>query len=83
MELRPYQVEAVKAIENEWKTGKDKTLLVLPTGGGKTITFGQIAYDMRKYGIILENLEPLAGRKTEPVTTIPSPIFGIPIIWIH
>ena len=36
-----------------------------------------------KYGIILENLEPLAGRKTEPVTTIPSPIFGIPIIWIH
>ena len=50
MELRPYQVEAVKAIEEEWKTGKDKTLLVLPTGGGKTITFGQIAYDMRKYG---------------------------------
>ena len=67
MELRPYQVEAVKAIENEWKTGKDKTLLVLPTGGGKTITFGQIAYDMRKYGrtLILAHREELLEQASD------------------
>lgn len=67
MELRPYQVEAVKAIEEEWKTGKDKTLLVLPTGGGKTITFGQIAYDMRKFGrtLILAHREELLEQASD------------------
>ncbi len=32
MDLRPYQNEAVLAIENEWSKGNKKTLLVLPTG---------------------------------------------------
>lgn len=32
MELRPYQREAVDAIEGEWGRGVKKTLLVLPTG---------------------------------------------------
>lgn len=41
--LRPYQQEAVEAIENEWRSGNDRTLLVLPTGAGKTIVFADIA----------------------------------------
>lgn len=41
--LRPYQQEAVSAIEGEWNKGRAKTLLVLPTGTGKTIVFSQIA----------------------------------------
>lgn len=43
MELRPYQKEAVNAVLNEWKNGRSKTLLVLPTGTGKTICFSKIA----------------------------------------
>lgn len=43
MNLRPYQAEAVTAIENEWNDGRMKTLLVLPTGCGKTIVFCKIA----------------------------------------
>lgn len=43
MELRPYQSEAVTAIEDEWGKGVKKTLLVLPTGTGKTIVFCTIA----------------------------------------
>lgn len=39
MELRPYQSEAIDAIFDEWKKGNDRTLLVLPTGCGKTIVF--------------------------------------------
>ena len=43
MELRPYQKEAVEAIFNEWEKGIKRTLLVLPTGGGKTICFAKVA----------------------------------------
>jgi superfamily II DNA or RNA helicase len=39
--LRPYQRDAVQAIENEWKS-QDSTLLVLPTGTGKTVVFSEI-----------------------------------------
>lgn len=42
MDLRPYQKEAVEAITREWSSGNKKTLLVLPTGTGKTIVFSQI-----------------------------------------
>lgn len=43
MKLRPYQQEAKDAIFSEWNSGKDKTLLVLPTGCGKTIVFAKVA----------------------------------------
>ena len=39
MELRPYQEEAIRAIETQWQSGIRRTLLVLPTGAGKTIVF--------------------------------------------
>lgn len=39
MELRPYQSEAIAAIGDQWASGVDRTLLVLPTGCGKTIVF--------------------------------------------
>ncbi len=50
MELRPYQQEARTAVEEQWETGSDKTLLVLPTGCGKTIVFAKIAEDCVKDG---------------------------------
>lgn len=43
--LRPYQEEARLAIESEWGEGRRKTLLVLPTGCGKTIVFSMVAKD--------------------------------------
>lgn len=43
MELRPYQSEAKSAILSEWDKGVNKTLLVLPTGCGKTIVFCKLA----------------------------------------
>lgn len=42
MKLRPYQQEAKDAILEEWESGRDKTLLVLPTGTGKTIVFSKV-----------------------------------------
>lgn len=50
MELRPYQNEARNAVFSEWEDGKNKTLLVLPTGCGKTIVFAKITEDCVKQG---------------------------------
>lgn len=45
MELRPYQVEAKQAVLHEWDEGNTKTLLVLPTGTGKTVVFSSITQE--------------------------------------
>lgn len=45
MKLRPYQSEAKAAVFNEWEAGNGKTLVVLPTGTGKTIVFAKITED--------------------------------------
>ena len=50
MELRPYQEEARKAVEKEWERGIKKTLLVLPTGCGKTIVFAKVTEDQVRKG---------------------------------
>lgn len=50
MELRPYQEEARQAVESEWEKGNSRTLLVLPTGCGKTIVFAKIAEDCVRSG---------------------------------
>ena len=50
MELRTYQEEARRAVESEWEKGTQKTLLVLPTGCGKTIVFAKVAEDRVRCG---------------------------------
>lgn len=50
MELRPYQQESKNAVLNEWEDGIKKTLLVLPTGTGKTIVFSKIAEERVRQG---------------------------------
>ena len=50
MELRPYQEEARASVEQEWEQGHKKTLLVLPTGTGKTVVFSKITDDCVKDG---------------------------------
>lgn len=50
MELRSYQSEAKAAIFEEWDKGVKRTLLVLPTGCGKTIVFAKVAEDCVRRG---------------------------------
>ena len=50
MELRPYQQEAKQAVFHEWDTGNRKTLLVLPTGCGKTVVFAKITEECVRSG---------------------------------
>lgn len=48
--LRPYQQAARDAIHAEWDAGHTRTLLVLPTGTGKTIVFASVAADQVRAG---------------------------------
>ena len=50
MTLRPYQAEAKDAILHEWDEGRKRTLLVLPTGCGKTIVLAKVAEDQVEQG---------------------------------
>ena len=50
MKLRPYQEEARVKVQEQWDGGVQKTLLVLPTGCGKTIVFSKIIEDRVKQG---------------------------------
>lgn len=45
MQLRPYQIQAKDAVVSEWSEGHRKTLLVLPTGTGKTVVFAKVVED--------------------------------------
>lgn len=42
IELRDYQRDLVDRIHGEWERGARNTLLVLPTGGGKTVVISEI-----------------------------------------
>ena len=49
-DLRPYQMEAIASIEQEWEQGKRSTLLVLATGLGKTSIASEVARRERDRG---------------------------------
>ncbi len=70
MQLRAYQQEAKDAIRKEWAVGARKTLLVLPTGCGKTIVFADLAKDLVKEGervLILAHRQELLTQAAEKI----------------
>ena len=50
MQLRPYQEEAFGHVFTEWDDGHKKTLVVMPTGTGKTIVFAKIVEECVRRG---------------------------------
>lgn len=49
-QLRPYQQAARESIHSQWQAGRGRTLLVLPTGTGKTVVFAAVAADQVRAG---------------------------------
>ena len=73
MELRKYQKESIDSVLNEWNQGRKRTLLVLPTGCGKTVVFTKLAEEMVKQGkrvlILAHRTESCYGRFGSNFTT--------------
>lgn len=72
MELRPYQIEAKNSIFEEWDKGVNKTLLVLPTGCGKTIVFAKVIEDCVRRGdrvLILAHRGELLDQAADKIKT--------------
>ncbi|MDR3313464.1 MAG: DEAD/DEAH box helicase [Oscillospiraceae bacterium] len=73
MELRPYQTEAWDAILHEWEDGRRRTLLVLPTGTGKTIVFAKVAQDRVRAGervLVLAHRGELLEQAADKIQTV-------------
>jgi len=73
MELRPYQQSARKAIHAEWSIGNRKTLLVLPTGTGKTIVFAKVIEDRVREGdrcLVLAHRGELLDQAADKLATV-------------
>ena len=57
-DLRPYQRQAIKAINTQWEEWQ-RELLILPTGCGKTIVFNEIARQRSPGVLILAHRDEL------------------------
>ena len=72
MQLRPYQQEAKEAVLHEWDAGNNRTLLVLPTGCGKTIVFAKISEECVRRGkrvLILAHRGELLNQAADKILT--------------
>ncbi|HFQ5261311.1 TPA: DEAD/DEAH box helicase family protein, partial [Streptococcus pyogenes] len=72
MQLRPYQEEARSAVQKEWEEGRKRTLLVLPTGCGKTIVFSKIIEDRVRLGervLVLAHRSELLEQASDKLMT--------------
>lgn len=73
MDLRPYQEAARTAIHGEWDQGHKRTLLVLPTGTGKTIVFAAVAEDQVRRGervLVLAHRGELLEQAAQKIGTV-------------
>ena len=71
--LRPYQQEARDAILREWAEGRKRTLLVLPTGCGKTVCFASVVKEQVDRGgraLIMAHRGELLDQAAEKVKLV-------------
>lgn len=65
--LRPYQVDAVKAVNQAEREGTRRPLVVHPTGTGKTVTFSSLIRDRASLGrsLVLVHRDELASQAVD------------------
>ena len=66
MQLRPYQEKCIGQVFQSWNQYR-KTLIVLPTGGGKTIIFANIASKATGRTLIIAHREELLQQAIDKI----------------
>lgn len=72
-QLRPYQLEAVDAVESAWSTGMRRPAVVLPTGSGKSTVIAGLATRARARGkrvVMLAHRAELLGQMADSVQQV-------------
>jgi superfamily II DNA or RNA helicase len=75
-ELRPYQQEAVQGILEQLKENRS-TLLVLPTGGGKTRVFTEVAHGWKGRVLILAHRDELLQQARDRISKETGEMVGL------
>jgi ATP-dependent helicase IRC3 len=67
LKLRPYQVEALAAVEKRYRHGTRRQLIALPTGMGKTVVFASLSRHLGIKGktLVLVHREELADQAAD------------------
>jgi superfamily II DNA or RNA helicase len=72
-QLRPYQEQAVEAVQGRWHAGDRATLLVLATGLGKTIVFSEVVRRLAERGtrsLVLAHRSELIEQAAEKLESL-------------
>jgi superfamily II DNA or RNA helicase len=67
---RPYQTQALEAITAAYARGVDRQLIVLPTGGGKTVVFAHLATRRGGRSLILAHRDELIQQAADKLATV-------------
>ena len=70
---RPYQQDSIEEINREYAAGNRRLILVLPTGGGKTVTFAMMALDAINAGkrvLVLAHRDRLIQQAIEKISAV-------------
>lgn len=64
MKLRPYQLQAARAVNAAWASGVKCVMLKLPTGGGKTPTFAHLLNDEPGASVVIAHRSELVSQSS-------------------
>lgn len=61
-QLRPYQLDGVRDIQDAWQGGARNVAFTLPTGGGKTTMFSHILHEHKGAAVAIAHRQELVGQ---------------------
>lgn len=71
IELRPYQREARDAVNAAWDAGRNRAMVVLPTGAGKTIVFASVIdYHRERRALVIAHRDELIEQAAEKLRMV-------------
>ncbi len=68
MQLRPYQADALEAVRASYRAGHRRSLVVMPTGTGKTVLFAEISRLAKGPVLVLAHRQELVEQAREKIS---------------